>query len=290
MTRWLRDEPCRRATSSPPSSDRASSVRRVVPCLDVRDGRVLKGVQFSGLRDVGDPAELAALHERHGADEIVVLDIGATPSRRDTQVETVRRVRAALRIPLTAGGGVRGVDDARALLTAGADKVTVNTAAVRRPELLAELASAFGRQCVVLAVDVRRRKTSPGSMPRWEVLVSGGHEPTGRDALEWIAEATELGAGEVLLTSWDRDGTRAGCDLASLDATRRVTTVPLIASGGIGTAEHVVDAVRAGADAVLAASVLHDRELTVNDLKQALAAAGLPTRPPLEPVMNEEVP
>jgi imidazole glycerol-phosphate synthase subunit HisF len=251
---------------------RAGVIRRLVPCLDVRDGRVVKGVQFQGLRDIGDPAELAAAYEAQGADEIVVLDIAASPGAQETQVETVERVRAALGIPLTVGGGVRSVDDARRLLAAGADKVSVNTAAVSRPELLADMADAFGRQCVVLAIDARRAGNS------WEVLIMGGRASAGLDAVEWAARAVALGAGEILLTSWDRDGTRAGHDLELLAAVTEVVSVPVIASGGIGTREHVAEAFAAGAEAVLAASILHDSDDTVRGIKESLAGSDIPVR------------
>jgi len=270
LARWLglgngvaRPEPPPRA---------AGLLRRIVPCLDVRDGRVVKGVNFQGLRDVGDPAEHAARYEAQGADEIVMLDIAAAPEGRDTQVDTVRRVRQAIRIPLTVGGGVRSVADARRLLGAGADKVSVNTASVRRPHLLSELADAFGRQCVVLAIDARRRDQE------WEVLVVGGRSAGGRDAVGWASEGEERGAGEILLTSWDADGTRKGHDLELLRAVVSAVHVPVIASGGIGTRNHVVEAFEAGADAVLAASVLHDGVETVDGIKSFAASRGIAVR------------
>jgi imidazole glycerol-phosphate synthase subunit HisF len=259
------------ALTTPPPREAGLTVR-LVPCLDVQDGRVVKGVRFANLRDAGDPAELAARYEEQGADELVLLDIAASPAARTTQAETVRRVRAALGIPLTAGGGVRSVEDARRLLAAGADKVSVNTAAVARPELLAELAREFGSQCVVLAVDARRAADG------WEVLVTGGRERTGRDAVAWARHGTALGAGEVLLTSWDRDGTRAGCDVELLRCVSRAVTVPVVASGGIGTRAHVAEAVAAGAEAVLAASVFHDGDDTVAAIKADLAARGVRVR------------
>jgi len=245
---------------------------RVVPCLDVRDGRVVKGVQFQHLRDAGDPAEQGALYESQGADEIVVLDVAASPEGRATQIETVERVRAAIRIPLTVGGGVRSVDDARRLLAAGADKVSVNTAAVQRPALLSELAAEFGSQCVVLAIDARR--TGGG----WEALTHGGRTPGRPDAVEWAREAAALGAGEILLTSWDRDGTRAGPDLELLRAVLSAVRVPVIASGGIGERAHVAEAFQAGADAVLAASVFHDGDDTVDGIKADLSVRGIRVR------------
>jgi imidazole glycerol-phosphate synthase subunit HisF len=245
---------------------------RVVPCLDVRDGRVVKGVQFQHLRDVGDPASQGALYESQGADEIVVLDVAASAEGRATQIETVARVRAALRIPLTVGGGVRSVDDARRLLAAGADKVSVNTAAVQRPALLSELAAEFGSQCVVLAIDARREGSG------WEALTHGGRTPGRPDAVEWAREAAGLGAGEILLTSWDRDGTRAGPDLELLRAVLGAVRVPVIASGGIGERAHVAEALRAGADAVLAASVFHDGDDTVDGIKADLSLRGIRVR------------
>jgi cyclase len=269
LARWLGNEtaPPARAGAAVPGL-----LRRIVPCLDVRDGRVVKGVRFQGLRDAGDPAVRAARYEEQGADEIVVLDVAASPEGRKTQVETVARVRAVLRIPLTAGGGVRSVADARGLLAAGADKVSVNTAAVRRPELLSELAAAFGRQCVVLAIDARRADG------RWEVLALSGRERALPDAVTWAQWGEQVGAGEILLTSWDRDGTRAGPDLELLRAVCRAVRLPVIASGGIGEPAHVADAFGAGADAVLAASVFHDGDETIASIKADLGVRGIPVR------------
>ena len=246
---------------------------RIVPCLDVKDGRVVKGIRFQNIRDAGDPADQAGEYEHQGADEIVILDIGASHENRETQRETVRAVRRCIHIPLTVGGGLRTVDDARGLLAAGADKVSVNTAAVRDPSLLERLSQAFGTQCVVLAIDARRSGDS------WDTLVVGGREATGIDAIEWAREGTRLGAGEILLTSWDRDGTRAGCDVELLKTMREAVDVPVIASGGIGTPDDVVTAFRAGADAVLAASVFHDGELTVGEIKKFVSDQGLAVRP-----------
>ena len=269
LERWLTG---RRAVSGAVAAGDAGLRRRIVPCLDVRDGRVVKGVRFQGLRDAGDPAERAARYETQGADEIVVLDIAASPDARVTQLDTVRRVRAVLRIPLTVGGGIRSVADARRLLAAGADKISVNTAAVRRPALLSELAAEFGRQCVVLAIDARR--TAPG----WEVLALGGREVARPDAVAWAREGERLGAGEILLTSWDQDGTRAGPDVALLRAVAEAVRVPVIASGGVGGRAHVAAAFDAGADAVLAASVFHDDEDTVDGIKADLAIRGIRVR------------
>jgi imidazole glycerol-phosphate synthase subunit HisF len=246
---------------------------RIIPCLDVSHGRVVKGVRFQGLRDAGDPAERAALYEEQGADEIVILDVSATPEGRGNQVETVQRVRARLGIPLTVGGGIRAIDDARALLEAGADKVSVNTAAVHRPELLSEIALRFGRQCTVLAIDAARRDGV------FEVLVKGGREGTSIDAVEWAQDGAGRGAGEILLTSWDRDGTRAGYDLALTRAIATAVRVPVIASGGAATPAHLKAALDAGADAVLAASIFHDDDMTVAEVKRALAALGVHVRP-----------
>jgi len=269
LERWLTG---RTARSGPAANGTPGLLRRLIPCLDVRDGRVVKGVQFQNLRDAGDPAEQAARYEAQGADELVILDVAASAEGRETQVETVRRVRAAIRIPLTVGGGVRSVEDARRLLAAGADKVSVNTAAVRRPALLTELAQAFGCQCVVLAIDARRAAEC------WDVLVVGGRETGRADAVAWAREGERLGAGEILLTSWDRDGSRAGHDIELLRAVMDAVRVPVIASGGVGTRAHVVAAFAAGADAVLAASVFHDGDDTVDGIKSDLAVRGIRVR------------
>lgn len=270
LRRWLRGQPVDPPSSAPDGE--GGLLPRIVPCLDVRAGRVVKGIHFQNLRDAGDPAEQAAAYERQGADEIVVLDIAASPESQETQIEVIRAVRGRVHIPLTVGGGVRTVDDARRLLSAGADKVSVNTAAVADPTLLTEMARAFGRQCVVLAIDARR--TTGG----WDVLVVGGREATGRDAVAWGKEGEERGAGEILLTSWDRDGTRSGCDLRLLEAMHTAVRVPVIASGGIGSPGDVAAAFGAGADAVLAASVFHDRDETVGAIKDYLASEGVHTR------------
>ena len=249
---------------------------RIIPCLDVSHGRVVKGVRFQGLRDAGDPAERAALYERQGADEIVILDVSATPEGRGNQVATVARVREALGIPLTVGGGVRVEADALALLEAGADKISVNTAALARPELVTEIAARFGRQCAVVAIDAASRDG------RYECLIKGGREGTGRDAIAWAREAVERGAGEILLTSWDRDGTRSGYDLEMLRVITGAVRVPVIASGGADSAAHMAEAFAAGADAVLAASIFHDGDLSVADVKADLAGRGVPVRLPVE--------
>lgn len=269
LERWLTGRPAR---SAPAANGSSGLLRRIIPCLDVHDGRVVKGIRFQRLRDAGDPAEQAARYEAQGADEIVILDVAASVEGRDTQVETVRRVRDAIRIPLTVGGGVRNADDARRLLAAGADKVSVNTAAVRRPALLTELAQAFGRQCVVLAIDARR------AAGHWEVLVIGGRETARPDAVAWAREGERLGAGEILLTSWDRDGTRAGHDIELLRSVAEAVHVPVIASGGVGTRAHVAAAFSAGADAVLAASVFHDGDDTVDGIKADLSVRGIRVR------------
>jgi cyclase len=248
---------------------------RVVPCLDVNAGRVVKGINFLGLRDAGDPVELASRYDEEGADELVFLDITASLDDRETMVDVVRRTADAVFIPLTVGGGVRRVEDARALLRAGADKVAVNSAAVLRPELVEEIASVFGTQCVVVAIDVRRRSDGNG----FEVYTHGGHQPTGIDALEWVERAAALGAGELLVTSMDRDGTEAGYDLDLLRAVAALVNVPLVASGGVGTLAHLVEGADAGADAVLAASIFHYGRFTITQAKAELRAAGVAVRP-----------
>jgi cyclase len=256
---------------------------RVIPCLDVDDGRVVKGVNFLNLRDAGDPVELAAAYDAEGADELTFLDVTASSSGRATMLEVVRRTAEQVFIPLTVGGGVRSIDDVDTLLRAGADKVSVNTAAIARPQLLAELARQFGSQCIVLSVDAR---TVPAGSPNsqaptpsgWEVTTHGGRRGTGIDAVEWAARGADLGVGEILLNSMDFDGTKSGFDLPMLTAVRRAVTVPIIASGGAGAVEHFAPAVVAGADAVLAASVFHFRELTIAQVKAAMAAEGIVVR------------
>ncbi len=246
--------------------------RRIIPCLDVRDGRVVKGVRFSGLRDAGDPVELAARYEAEGADEIVILDVAATPDQRQTCCETVARVRASISIPLSVGGGVRALVDAERLLSVGADKVALNTAAVRRPEILRELADRTGRQCVVLAVDAVQWAHG------WRVAVRSGAEHTELDAVEWAGVGEALGVGEVLLTSWDRDGTGDGYDIALLRAVASRVRVPIIASGGAKGPAHMIEAFEAGADAVLAASIFHDAAMSIGEVKDALAERGVEVR------------
>jgi cyclase len=247
---------------------------RVIPCLDVDAGRVVKGVNFVDLRDAGDPVEMARIYDLEGADELVFLDITASSGDRETTYDVVRRTAEQVFIPLTVGGGVRSVDDFNRLLRAGADKVGLNTAAIHRPTLLAEAADRFGAQCVVLSIDARRAATASG----FEVTTHGGREGTGIDAVEWAKRATELGAGEILLNSMDADGTLAGFDLELIAAVRAVVSVPVIASGGAGSASDFAPAVEAGADAVLAASVFHFGRLRIGDVKAALREAGQPIR------------
>ncbi len=260
-------------------------VARVIPCLDVTDGRVVKGTNFIDLRDAGDPVELAARYDLEGADELVFLDITASSDNRDTTVEMVRRVADEVYIPFTVGGGIRTLEDARRMLRAGADKVSVNTAAVERPELITEIATEFGAQCVVCAIDAKRRtgdrhEVADGWRDGWEVYLHGGRTPTGIDAIEWAHEAVRRGAGEILLTSMDRDGTREGFDLDLTQAIVDAVTVPVIASGGVGSIEHLVEGVAVGrADAVLAASIFHFCEHTVADAKAEMSAAGINVRP-----------
>jgi imidazole glycerol-phosphate synthase subunit HisF len=248
---------------------------RVIPCLDVDAGRVVKGVNFQGLRDAGDPVELAARYDAEGADELTFLDITASAAGRETTYDVVRRTADQVFIPLTVGGGVRSAADVDALLRAGADKVGVNTAAIARPELLREIAERFGRQVLVLSVDARR---APGTPSGFEVTTHGGRRGTGLDAIEWAARAADLGAGEILLNSMDADGTKNGFDLPLIERVRATVDVPVIASGGAGAVEHFLPAVRAGADAVLAASVFHFGDFTVGAVKDALRAGGVEVR------------
>ncbi len=252
-------------------------VARVIPCLDVDAGRVVKGVNFVDIRDAGDPVELAARYDAEGADELVFLDITASSDRRDTTVAMARAVADEVFIPFTIGGGIRTLDDARRLLRAGADKVSVNTAAVRRPELVREISLEFGAQCCVVAIDARSSTTSPSG---YEVFTHGGRTRTGIDCLEWVAEAERLGAGEILLTSMDRDGTRMGFELNLTSKVSEAVGVPVIASGGVGTLDHLVEGITEGrADAVLAASIFHYGEHTVAEAKARMVAAGIAVRP-----------
>jgi imidazole glycerol-phosphate synthase subunit HisF len=251
--------------------------KRIIPCLDVTGGRVVKGVNFVNLRDAGDPVELAARYNQQGADELVFLDITASSDERDTLVDVVARTAREVFIPLTVGGGIRSVDDARAILHAGADKVSVNTAAVRRPELIRELSQEFGAQAVVLAIDARRRQPGDGG---WNVYTRGGRHDEGIDAVEWAARGEQLGAGEILLTSMDTDGVQTGFDCALTRAVRGATHIPVIASGGAGKPEDFFEVLEhAGADAALAASIFHYGTYTVGDLKQFLSGRGIGIRP-----------
>ena len=252
--------------------------KRIIPCLDVKEGRVVKGVHFINLRDAGDPVEQARVYDAQGADELVFLDISATHEGRQTMIQVVRQVAVEVFMPFTVGGGVRTIDDARNLLLAGADKVSINSAAVRAPDILTQGAERFGSQCIVLAVDAKR-VTESGEAPRWEVYINGGRIPTGLDAVEWCARGVELGAGEILLTSMDADGTLAGYDVALTRAVAEAVSVPVIASGGAGTPAHFAEVLTEGkADAVLAASLFHDKVLDIRDLKAYLAGQGIVVR------------
>jgi cyclase len=249
--------------------------RRIIPCLDVKDGRVVKGVNFVNLRDAGDPVDNARIYDQMGADELVFLDITASPEGRRTTAEMVRRVADQVFLPLTVGGGIRSVEDMRLILLSGADKISINTAAVQNPDLLRGGAERFGAQCIVLAIDARR--SAPG---RWQVYTHGGRTPTGIDAVEWAARAVQLGAGEILLTSMDADGTLAGYDVPLTRAIAQAVAVPVIASGGAGRLEHFAEVITQGlADAVLAASLFHDQQLTVGQVKRYLLERGIPIRP-----------
>ena len=251
---------------------------RVIPCLDVDAGRVVQGVNFVDLRDAGDPVEMARVYDAEGADELTFLDITASSGNRETTYDVVRRTAESVFIPLTVGGGVRSPDDVDRLLRAGADKVAVNTAAVARPELISEIADRFGNQVLVLSLDARRVRDGAVTDSGFEITTHGGRRGTGRDAVEWVVQAAELGVGEVLLNSMDADGTRAGFDTELIRAVRREVSVPVIASGGAGAVEHFPPAVEAGADAVLAASVFHFGTLRIGDVKAALDGAGVPVR------------
>jgi cyclase len=263
--------------------------KRIIPCLDVTQGRVVKGTSFTQLRDAGDPVELAAFYYGEGADELVFLDIGATPEGRDTMIDVVERVSEQAFIPLTVGGGLRGTGDMRRMLKAGADKVTINTAAVQNPAIIAEGAERFGSQCIVVAIDAKRHahpdplpsseRLPDGNGASWEVCTHGGRKPTGIDAIEWAKQAVGLGAGELLLTSWDADGQRTGYDLELTSTISEAVTVPIIASGGAGKLEHLYDALVIGkADAVLAASIFHYQIYSIREVKDYLAQRGIPIR------------
>jgi imidazole glycerol-phosphate synthase subunit HisF len=251
--------------------------RRLIPCLDVAGGRVVKGVRFGGLRDAGDPVEQAARYDAEGADEVVFLDIGASHEARSTTLDLVRRVAETLFVPFTVGGGVRDLADATALLRGGADKIAVNTAVVRDPTLTARLAQQLGRQCIVVAIDARKKKEGGGE--GWEVVVRGGREPTGLDVVEWAVRQERQGAGEILLTSMDTDGTQAGYDLPLTRAVAGAVRIPVIASGGAGTLAHLADALDAGAHGVLAATLFHFRGTTLREARAYLAGRGYPVRP-----------
>lgn len=252
--------------------------RRVIPCLDVKDGRVVKGINFVDLRDAGDPVEQAAAYDLAGADEVCFLDISASPEGRSTLVDVVARTADQVFAPLTVGGGVRSVADADRMLSAGADKIAVNTAAIRNPRLVAELADQFGNQAIVVAIDARREPVGGDGQLRWQVFSNGGRAPEGLDALEWAEKVAALGAGEILLTSMDRDGTKRGYDLELLRALSSRVTVPVIASGGVGELEHLAEGLDAGADAVLAASIFHFGTYSIGQAKQYLAERGIPVR------------
>jgi cyclase len=252
--------------------------KRVIPCLDVDAGRVVKGVEFLDIRDAGDPVELAAHYDREGADELVFLDITATHERRETIAKLARSTADDVFVPFTIGGGIRSVADAQVVLDAGADKVSVNSAALQRPELINELAEVFGSQCVVLAIDAKAGQAGDEETEVWEAYLAGGRTPTGYDVVSWAREGVERGAGEILLTSMDRDGTSDGYDLALTRAVSEAVSVPVIASGGAGELEHLTDALNAGADAVLCASIFHYGRHTIAEAKAHLAAAGIPVR------------
>ncbi|WP_166257989.1 imidazole glycerol phosphate synthase subunit HisF [Marinobacter salicampi] len=252
--------------------------KRIIPCLDVDKGRVVKGVNFVDIRDAGDPVEVARKYNEQGADEITFLDITASHESRDTTYETVERMASEVFIPLTVGGGVRTVDDIRKLLNAGADKVSINTAAVFNPEFVREAAERFGSQCIVVAIDAKR-VSGEGEEPRWEIFTHGGRKPTGLDAVDWARKMTEMGAGELLLTSMDRDGTKVGFDLGLTRAVSDAVSVPVIASGGVGELQHLADGVtQGGADAVLAASIFHFGQHTIPEAKAFMKAQGIEVR------------
>ncbi|UCG82161.1 MAG: imidazole glycerol phosphate synthase subunit HisF [Dehalococcoidia bacterium] len=251
--------------------------KRIIPCLDVTGGRVVKGTSFTDLRDAGDPVELAAFYYEEGADELVFLDIGATPEGRETMADVVQRVSEQVFIPLTVGGGLRSIEDMRKMLEAGADKTSINTAAVSDPQLITQGAKKFGSQCIVVAIDARQ--STEDDVPKWIVLTHGGRQPTDLDAVEWAKQAVDMGAGEILLTSWDEDGQQSGYDLELTRAISEAVQVPVIASGGAGCLEHLYEALDIGkAHAVLAASIFHYRTYSIREAKEYLAAKGIPVR------------
>ena len=258
-----------------------SLAKRIIPCLDVRDGRVVKGAQFVDIRDAGDPVEVARRYNAEGADEITFLDITASSDNRDTIIHVVEAVAETVFIPLTVGGGIRKVEDIRRLLNAGADKVAINTAAVFNPDLVSEASARVGSQCIVVAIDAKRVSAEDDESPKWEIFTHGGRKPTGIDAVEWAKEMVERGAGEILLTSMDRDGTKKGFDLELTRAISEAVPVPVIASGGVGNLEHLAEGVTEGkADAVLAASIFHFGEYSIGEAKQHMASRGIEVRMP----------
>jgi len=252
--------------------------KRIIPCLDIKDGRVVKGINFINIRDAGDPVEQARIYDDEGADELVFLDISATAFGHETVVHMVRDVANQIHIPLTVGGGIRSVEDMRRILLAGADKISINSSAVINPDIIRQGAEVFGSQCIVLAVDARRVQNPAESKTRWEVFINGGRKPTGLDTLEWIERAVDLGAGEILLTSMDQDGTLSGYDLELNNVVSKLVNVPIIASGGAGNEQHFAEVLSVGADAALAASLFHDGKLKIQDLKQYLINKNLPIR------------
>ncbi|AXJ00997.1 imidazole glycerol phosphate synthase subunit hisF [Cyclonatronum proteinivorum] len=253
--------------------------KRIIPCLDIKNGRTVKGVNFLGLRDAGDPVELAVRYSEEGADELVFLDITATNEKRKTLIDLVREISRNITIPFTVGGGIKAADEIGDLLAAGADKVSLNSAIVVNPGLISEAAARFGSQCVVAAIDARLRPESPADAPHWHIFTRSGTYDTGLDAIDWVKEVTRRGAGEILLTSMDKDGTKSGYDIPLLRAVSAAVSLPLIASGGAGTIAHCIEAIKDGtADAVLAASIFHFKEIEIPDLKQQVSDAGIPVR------------
>jgi imidazole glycerol-phosphate synthase subunit HisF len=280
---WIWQKRSATATVNKPLNNKVSTAmalaKRIIPCLDVDKGRVVKGVNFVGIRDAGDPVEVAKRYNEQGADEITFLDITATHEGRETTVHTVEQIAAEVFIPLTVGGGIREIKDIRTMLNAGADKVAINSAAIHNPDFVRDAAERFGSQCIVVAIDAKRVDDEADGSPRWEIFTHGGRKPTGINAVEWAAKMVELGAGEILLTSMDGDGTKAGYDLALTSAVADAVSVPVIASGGVGTLDHLVEGVTAGkADAVLAASIFHFGEHTVPEAKAYMADKGVEVR------------